>query len=107
MHTRADMVMAMGPQHADICAKAGLTRAEVHLRLCAQAGRKVRDLKSGGNWRRERALAFPIQVDPDDDDCFIPTIKDPGPRIVGGWDPAPPFATAERRQPGGARPREI
>jgi hypothetical protein len=90
MHTRSDMVVAMGPQHADICAKAGLTRAEVHRRLCAQAGRTVRDLKSGGNWRRERALAFPITVDPDDDDCFIPTIKDPKDLqviVAGGWGP--------------------
>lgn len=90
MHTRSDMVIAMGPQHAEICAKAGLTRAEVHRRLCAQAGRKVRDLKSGGNWRRERALAFPIKVDPDDDDCFIPTIKDRKDLqliVAGGWGP--------------------
>ncbi len=90
MHARSDMVVAMGPQHAEICAKAGLTRAEVHRRLCGQAGRKVRDLKGGGNWRRERALAFPIEVDPDDDDCFIPTIKDPADLqliVAGGWGP--------------------
>src|SRR3712207_6000811 len=54
MHARSDMVVAMGPQHASICAQAGMSRTEVHRTLCQLAGRKVRDLKDGGNWRRER-----------------------------------------------------
>ena len=90
MHTRSDMVVAMGPQHAALCANAGMSRADVHNRLCEIAGRKVGDLKNGGNWRRERALAFPIDVDPDDDDCFIPAIKDPQDLqliVAGGWGP--------------------
>ena len=90
MHTRSDMVVAIGPQHADICANAGMSRADVHGRLCEIAGRKVGDLKNGGNWRRERALAFPIDVDPDDDDFFIPAIKDPEDLqliVAGGWGP--------------------
>jgi len=90
MHARSDMVVAMGPQHASICAEAGMSRADVHGRLCELAGRKVRDLKNGGNWRRERALGFPIKVDPDDDDCFIPAIKDPKDLqliVAGGWGP--------------------
>ncbi len=90
MHARSDMVVAMGPQHAEICAKAGMSRADVHRTLCETAGRRVRDLKGGGNWRRERALGFPIQVDPDDDDCFIPAIKDPRDLhliVAGGWGP--------------------
>jgi hypothetical protein len=90
MHARSDMVVAMGPQHADICCRAGWRRADVHRYLCERAGRKVRDLKGGGNWRRERALAFPIEVDPDDDDCFIPAIKDPNDLqliVAGGWGP--------------------
>jgi hypothetical protein len=90
MHARSDMVVAMGPQHATICAKAGMTRADVHRTLCESAGRKVRDLRDGGNWRRERALQFPIVVDPDDDECFIPAIKDPADLqliVAGGWGP--------------------
>ena len=90
MHTRSDMVVAMGPQHAAICANAGMSRADVHSRLCEMAGRKVRDLKNGGNWRRERALAFPIEVDPDNDDFFIPAIKHPEDLqliVAGGWGP--------------------
>jgi len=90
MHTRSDMLVAMGPQHAVLCARAGFSRAEVHRRLCQMAGRKVHELKGGGNWRRERALAFPIEVDPDDDECFIPAIKDPQDLqliVAGGWGP--------------------
>ena len=90
MHARSDMVVAMGPQHAALCADAGLSRAEVHHRLCAMAGRTVGELKVGGNWRRERALAFPIPADPDDDACFIPAIKNPEDLhliVAGGWGP--------------------
>lgn len=90
MHAQSDMVVAMGPQHASICAQAGMSRADVHRKLCELAGRKIRDLRNGGNWRRERALGFPIKVDPDDDDFFIPAIKDPKDLqliVAGGWGP--------------------
>jgi hypothetical protein len=90
MHARSDMVVALGPQHAAICAGAGLGRADVHRRLVELAGRRVRDLRGGGNWRRERALALPVAVDPDDDDGFVPAIKDPADLqliVAGGWGP--------------------
>ncbi len=90
MHARSDMVVAMGPQHATICAQAGMSREDVHRWLVERAGRTVGDLKRGGNWRRERALQFPIKVDPDDDACFIPTLKDPVDLqliVAGGWGP--------------------
>src|SRR5688572_24166652 len=45
MHVRSDMVVAMSPEHATICAKAGMSRGEVHRALCAAAGMKVRDMK--------------------------------------------------------------
>ena len=82
------MVVAMGPEQATICARAGLRRAEVHRKLCEMAQRKVGDLKRGGNWRRERALK--INVDPDDDNCQVPVIKDPRDLhliVAGGWGP--------------------
>jgi len=90
VHARSDMVVAMGPQHAAICAQAGMCRADVHAELIRTAGRRIRDLKDGGNWRRERALAFPEPVDPDDDDCFIRAIKHPADLhlvVAGGWGP--------------------
>jgi hypothetical protein len=88
MHVRSDMVVAMSPEQATICAKAGMSRDDVHRKLQAIAGRKVRDLRNGGNWRRERALK--INVDPDDDDCFVPVIKDERDLhliVAGGWGP--------------------
>ena len=88
MHVRSDMVVAMSPEQATICANAGLTRADVHRMLCEMAGRRVRDLKGGGNWRRERALR--MNVNPDDDDCFVPAIKDARDLhliVAGGWGP--------------------
>ena len=72
---RCAVVVVMGPLHATICSKAGMSRADVHRRLCEMAGRKVCDLKSGGAWRLERAMK--INVNPDDDDRFVPAIKDP------------------------------
>ena len=90
MHARSDMVIAMGPQHAAICAAGGMTRHDVHRWLIQRAGRKVRDLKDGGNWRRERALAQSAGIDPDNDDCFVPAIKDPADLqliVAGGWGP--------------------
>jgi hypothetical protein len=88
MHVRSDMVVAMSPEQATVCARAGMSRADVHARLCALAGRKVGDLRNGGNWRRERALK--INVDPDDDECFVPVIKDARDLhliVAGGWGP--------------------
>ena len=89
MHApRTDMVVALNPQHAKICADGGFSRADVHGRLRALAGRRVEELRRGGNWRRERALAMPIDVDPDDDACFVPVIKDPRDLhliVAGGW----------------------
>ena len=90
MHARSDMVVAMSPQHAEICDKSGWSREEVHTRLIEVAGRTVSNLKLGGNWRRERALALPVPVDPDDSECFVPTIKnsvDLQLIVAGGWGP--------------------
>jgi len=88
MHVRSDMVVAMGPEQATICANAGMSRADVHRRLCELAGRTVGELKRGGNWRRERALK--MNVDPDDDACLVRAIKDPRDLhliVAGGWGP--------------------
>jgi hypothetical protein len=88
MHVRSDMVVAMGPEHATICANAGLTRADVHRKLCELAGLKVREMKRGGNWRAERAQK--LGIDPADEDRFVPVIKDPRDLhliVAGGWGP--------------------
>ncbi|MGH8634760.1 MAG: hypothetical protein ACRET7_11595 [Burkholderiales bacterium] len=71
----SDMVVAMSPQHAKLCAAAGMSRADVVERLSELAVRRQSGVKYGGNWRPERARA--MGVDPDDDNALIRAVKDP------------------------------
>jgi len=75
MWFNSDMVVAMSPQHAVLCANAGMSRDDVRRRLCELAVRKQASLKRGGNWRPERASA--MGVDPNDDEAPIHAVKDP------------------------------
>jgi len=74
MWFNSDVVVAMSPQHAKLCADAGMSRAEVQQRLFELAERPQSNLKRGGNWRRERAVH--MGIDPDDDDHPIKAVKD-------------------------------
>ena len=69
------IAVAMSPQHAGMCAAAGMSRADVHKRLCELAVRRQGDIRNGGNWRPERARA--MGADPDDDDYLIKAVKNP------------------------------
>jgi hypothetical protein len=71
----SDMVVAMSPQHARLCAGAGMSRADVVKRLSELAVRPQANVKRGGNWRPERARA--LGIDPDDDEALIRAVKDP------------------------------
>jgi len=71
----SDVVVAISPQFARLCANAGMTRAQVQQRLWELAERKQIDLRRGGNWRAERARA--IGIDPDDDAAVFKAVKDP------------------------------
>lgn len=71
----SDMVVAMSPQHARLCADAGMSRADVVKRLSELAVRPQANVKRGGNWRPERARA--LGIDPDDDEALIRAVKDP------------------------------
>ena len=88
MWFRSGIAVAMSPQHAKLCADAGMSRADTHSRLCELAGRTQGNLKRGGNWRPERARA--MDADPDDDNCFIKAVKDPATLqlfVAGGMGP--------------------
>ena len=69
------IAVAMSPQHAGMCAAAGMSRADVHARLCELAVRRQGDIRNGGNWRPERARA--MGADPDDDDYLVKAVKNP------------------------------
>jgi len=71
----SDLVVAMSPQHAKLCADAGMSRADVVERLSQLAVRKQSGVKYGGNWRPERARA--MGIDPDDENALIKAVKDP------------------------------
>jgi hypothetical protein len=68
------VVVAMSPQHARLCADAGLSRAQVQKRLWELAERPQGILKRGGNWRPERAIA--MGFDPDNDEQPIKAVKE-------------------------------
>jgi hypothetical protein len=70
----SDVVVAMTPQHAGLCANAGMSRKDVQQRLWELAERPQWSLKRGGNWRPERARA--MGIDPEDDDHPIKAVKD-------------------------------
>jgi hypothetical protein len=74
MWFNSDVVVAMTPQHAGLCARAGMSRAQVQKRLWELAERPQWNLKRGGNWRPERARA--MGIDPDDDEHPIKAVKD-------------------------------
>jgi hypothetical protein len=71
----SDMVVAMSPQHARMCADAGMSRGDVVKRLSELAVRPQSNVKRGGNWRPERARA--MGLDPDDDNASVKAVKDP------------------------------
>ena len=72
-----DMVVVLAPDIADNFAKAGMSKTDVHKLLSERAGRRVGELKRGGLWRVERLNRYVTQVDPDDDNCWVPTIQEP------------------------------
>ena len=71
----SDLVVAMSPQHAKLCADADMSRADVVERLSQLAVRRQSGVKYGGNWRPERARA--MGIDPDDENALIKAVKDP------------------------------
>ncbi|MBI3127782.1 MAG: hypothetical protein HYZ11_09280 [Candidatus Tectomicrobia bacterium] len=87
--TRTDLVVALSPQQAAICARAGWSKADVHRRLMERAGRPLGDLKKSGHYRPERMVGLPIDLD--DDGAFVPALRDPSDLhvIVAGGVPGP------------------
>ncbi len=76
---QADMAVVLSPQHAEVFARAGLSRADAHTMLISRAGRRLGDIKRGGIWRGATGAArWPFKVDLANDDAFVPAIGDPG-----------------------------
>ena len=79
IYRQADMAVVLSPQHAEIFAKAGMSREATHRMLIERAGRRLGEIRRGGIWRGESGAArWPFKVRLDDDDAFVPAIGDPG-----------------------------
>ncbi|HXV10315.1 MAG TPA: hypothetical protein VD839_05880 [Burkholderiales bacterium] len=76
---QAEMAVALSPQHAEVFARAGLSRADVHAMLISRAVRRLGDIKRGGIWRGAAGAArWPFRIDLANDDALVPAIGDPG-----------------------------
>ena len=92
IYRQADMAVVLSPQHAEVFAKAGLSRDQAHALLIERAGRKLGEIRRGGIWRGAAgAQRWAFSVDLDDDEAFVPAIGDPGDLhlIVAGGSGAP------------------
>lgn len=75
---QADVAVVLSPQHAELFARAGLSRTDVHALLVDRAGRRLGEIKRGGIWRGASGAArWPFKIDLSDDEAFVPVIGDP------------------------------
>lgn len=75
---QADMAVVLSPQHAEVFASAGLSRADVQALLIRRAGRRLGDIKRGGIWRGAAGAArWPFKIDLDNDGAFVPVVGNP------------------------------
>jgi hypothetical protein len=86
---RSDLVLALSPQQAAICSD--LSREDIRSRLCELAGRRLGELKRAGQYRQEWMEDLPFKVDLEDENFFVPVVKDPADLhiIVAGGSPGP------------------
>ena len=78
IYRQADMAVVLSPQHAEVFAKAGMSRDDTHRLLIERAGRKLGEIRRGGIWRGAAGAArWPFSLNLDDDNAFVPAIGDP------------------------------
>lgn len=88
---KTQAVVAMGPDHARMCAEAGLDKEDVRRRLVGLARRPLGEMRRSGYWREEMAARWPFEADLADDSFAVPAIKDAEDLIliVAGGTPGP------------------
>ncbi len=88
---KTQVVVAMGPDHARMCAEAGLDKDDVQRRIIELARRPLGELRKSGYWREEMAAKWPFEANLDDDAFAVPAIKDAEDFvfIVAGGTPGP------------------
>ena len=90
-YTQTNWVIVVGPDHADILARGGLSRADVKRELFERARMPVGVLKKGGRYRGPELSRWPDWVDHGDDDFPVPMVHEPEDilLIVAGGIPGP------------------
>ena len=90
-YTQTNWVIVVGPDHADILARGGLSRADVKGELFERARMPVGVLKKGGRYRGPELSRWPAWVDHGDDDFPVPMVHEPEDilLIVAGGIPGP------------------
>ncbi|MED5579890.1 MAG: hypothetical protein VX794_07625 [Nitrospinota bacterium] len=86
-----DQIVIFSPQQAKICSDAGLSKANVKEILLETAGRPLASIKNTGRYNVSRIKSWSINVDLEDDNFFVPSVKDPERLfiIVAGGIPGP------------------
>ncbi|MDA0999192.1 MAG: hypothetical protein O2807_01575 [bacterium] len=78
IYRRADLTVILSPQHANVFAAAGMTRADVHTKLIEASRRKLGEIRDAGIWRGASGAArWHFEVDLNDDDALIPAVGRP------------------------------
>ena len=88
---KTQVVVALGPDHARMCAQAGFRKEDVHRRISKLARRPLGELKKSGYWREEMTAKWPFDVDLQDDSFLVPAIKEEDDLLllVAGGTPGP------------------
>ena len=88
---KTQVAVAMGPDHARMCAAAGMGKEDVRRRIIELARRPLGELRRSGYWREELPAGWPLDADPRDDSFPVPAIKDADDLIliVAGGTPGP------------------
>ncbi len=88
---RTQVVVALGPDHARMCAAAGLSKEDVHHQIMELACKPLGELKKSGYWREEMIAKWPPDAGRQDDSFMVPAVKneDDLVLIVAGGTPGP------------------
>ena len=86
-----DQIVVFSPQQANICSNAGLSKNNIKEILLEKAGRSLSSIRNTGRYNVSRLKSWSIEVNLEDDNFFVPSVKNPERLfiIVAGGIPGP------------------